>query len=161
MSREFATTEIIRQKCSICGSKNKLYTEFKYKGIHYGYQLTCCNCGHIDEFMDAYRSPSGIVMGMFSKGREVCIRFQDCKHTECPYYGKGSIWDAKTTIDDAFNDQNDGTDDDSDEDENCCNCGCKATSFQVTFDDGKLVIGKSNPNQLDINKCDDNNPRFH
>ena len=158
MAREFATTEIIRQKCSICGSKNKLYTEFKYKGFHYGYQLTCCNCGHIDEFMDAYRSPSGIVMGMFSKGKEVCIRFQDCKHTECPYYWKGSIWNAKTTIDDAFNDQTNGN---NNSEENKCKCGCQAETVTVTIN-GTTIIGNSDTNQLNVNKCEsNNNPRFH
>ena len=60
MAREFATSEVIRQKCSICGSKNKLYTEIQYKGIHYGYMLTCCNCGHVDIFMDSLNGPSGL-----------------------------------------------------------------------------------------------------
>ena len=167
MSREFATSEVIRQKCSICGSKNKMYTEFNYKGVHYGYQLTCCNCGHVDQFMDAYKSPAGIVMGAFARGKEVCIRFQDCTHSECPYYNKGSIWDAATTIDDAFKNQIDGSLNTCDN--KCSNCSrkdtcakCCADTRTVTLAGTEYVIRNSNDVQLDINACESSsNPKFH
>ena len=167
MSREFATSEIIRQKCSICGSKNKMYTEFNYKGVHYGYQLTCCNCGHVDQFMDAYKSPAGIVMGAFARGKEVCIRFQDCSHSECPYYNKGFIWDSATTIDDAFKNQIDGSLNTCDNKCNSCSrkdtcTKCCVDTRTVTLTGTEYVIRNSNDVQLDINACESSsNPKFH
>ena len=167
MSREFATSEIIRQKCSICGSKNKMYTVFNYKGVHYGYQLTCCNCGHVDQFMDAYKSPAGIVMGAFARGKEVCIRFQDCSHSECPYYNKGFIWDSATTIDDAFKNQIDGSLNTCDNKCNSCSrkdtcTKCCVDTRTVTLTGTEYVIRNSNDVQLDINACESSsNPKFH
>ena len=155
MAREFATSEIIRQKCSICGSKNKLYTEIQYKGLHYGYMLTCCNCGHVDIFMDSLNGPSGLLDSLFQKGKEICIQLTTCKKTECKFHGKSSLWDAKTTLDEAFKKQNGENIDSSNTNDLTsetfsCPCRCPGT------------LGNSNDVQLDINGCNETyDPRFH
>lgn len=154
MAREFSTSEIIRQKCSICGSKNKLYTEIQYKGIHYGYMLTCCNCGHVDIFMDSLNGPSGLLDSLFQKGKEICIQLTTCKKTECKFHGKSSLWDAKTTLDEAFNKQN-GEESTNNNDSNVPVCNCASCRCPGT-------LGKSNEEQLDINGCNETcDPRFH
>ena len=139
MSREFSTSEIIRQKCYTCGSKNKLYTEFVYSGIHYGYMLTCCNCGHVDIFMKEGVDPSGILGAIYHKGRECCIQLTTCHNKDCKYYGKSSLWNAKTTIDDALNGTNTSKSD-NDKKNNCeCeeNCNCNKNPITVELDINK------------------------
>ena len=156
MSREFSTSEIIRQKCSICGSKNKLYTEIRYKGIHYGYMLTCCNCGHVDTFIESYNGPSGILYADFQKGKEVCIQLTTCTHTDCKYYGKFKIWDAATTIDDLLN----GKDSESSNANNSVDCGCGSQSCSCNRGCAGLD-GDSDIIHLNISEDKSSNPRFH
>lgn len=137
MSRKFAKSEIIRQKCSICGSKNKLYTEIIYSGIHYGYMLTCCNCGHVDIFMKENTDPSGILGSIYHKGKEQCIQLTTCHNKECRYYGKSSLWDGN---------MNDDGDDSSSKSGCCDGCGCNPNRNPIEI-------------ELDINKSD--KEKFH
>lgn len=94
--REFAKSEIIRQKCSICGSKNKLYTEMVYQGTFYGYNLTCCNCGHIDIFMDSEKGTGGFIRGWLREGKQYCIQLTTCTKKDCPLYGTSKLWNHGT-----------------------------------------------------------------
>ena len=154
MSREFATSEIIRQKCSICGSKNKLYTEITFKGIHYGYYLTCCNCGHVDTFIEDQNGPSGMLDALFHRGREICIQNTTCTHKDCKYHGKSSLWNAKTTLDEAYNNQN-GIENPINQNVGYAGCGCPICNPCA------IANEKSDKLQLDINDCNSSNPRFH
>lgn len=162
MSREFATDEIIRQKCSICGSKNKLYTQITYKGVQYGYMLTCCNCGHVDTFMDSYKSPAGTVEGQLQNGYEVCIQLTTCKNTKCKYYNTSTLWNSKTTIDSILNQDKNNSND-------CQHCHCNHTEKDNLCNNHKCnssnsceaLSRKSDSYQLDINTIFNKKPRFH
>ena len=145
MSREFAKSEIIRQKCSICGIKNKLFTELVYENKTIGYKLTCCNCGHCDTFFfdDSHKAQDN-----YTKGREVCIHITTCKNKQCPYYGSYSLHQASLMIDAILNgkeynfNDNNNNDDDKLENDNINN------NFLDTI-------------ELDINGCCTFNPKFH
>lgn len=104
--REFAKSEIIRQKCSICGSKNKLYTEFTYQGLHYGYDLTCCNCGHTDTFIDSENGVGGLIRGWMKEGKRACIQLTTCTKVKCPFYKNSKLWDDDTILDEDGNNGN-------------------------------------------------------
>ena len=144
MSREFAKSEIIRQKCSICGMNNKMYTELIWNKTKCGYKLTCCNCSHVDAFVDD--EYANILK--FNKGREICIQLTTCKNRSCKYYGKYSLHEAadllekslKSDVSTADNDSNNGNTNNS-------NSG--------------INIENLNSGKLDINDCDLYNPRFH
>ena len=90
MSREFAKSEIIRQKCSICGMNNKMYTELIWNKKKCGYKLTCCNCSPIDAFVDDEFAD----ILKFNRGREICIQLTTCKNRSCKYYGMCSLREA-------------------------------------------------------------------
>ena len=146
MSRLFEKREIIRHKCDICGSNNKLFTEFKYGGIHYGYHLTCCNCGHMYTFIDSLNGPSGMHDSLFHKGDEFCIRRTTCHNKGCKYYGS-KLWDAADNLDRIKL----GIPADGEGDE--CNCDtCTKCAAQN---------GKSNAIELELNAGCNCNPRFH
>jgi len=145
MAREFAKSEIIRQKCSICGIKNKLFTELVYEGKMIGYKLTCCNCGQCDTF---FFNDDHIAPHLYNKGREVCIQVTTCKNKKCPYYRLYSLHQASLMIDAILDgkeyDFNNG-DDINDNTEN-------NNSSDNNFSDNI---------QLDINGCCKFNPKFH
>lgn len=152
MAREFSTSEIIRQKCSICGMNNKKYTELIYEGKQCGYKLTCCNCNHIDTFIN---DADHIATHVYEKGREICIHLTTCKNKKCPYYGKYPLWSAATRLDDILNglETNDCIcNSDS------CNCGCNNSSNKSQSSN---IIKISNTVQLDINGYKIDKPKFH
>lgn len=106
--REFAKSEIIRQKCGICGSKNKMYTEILFNGNPYGYMLTCCNCGHIDTFMDSEIGSGGLIRGWMREGKRICIQLTSCKKKDCPLHGTSKLWDDSTDVDSSTNNSGNG-----------------------------------------------------
>lgn len=150
MAREFSTSEIIRQKCSICGMNNKKYTELVYNGESCGYKLTCCNCSHVNTFITDI---DHIADHVYAKGREICIHLTTCKNTACPYYKKYPLWTAATKLDDILNNVED-TD---------CPCGnnpctCKPETESQTQN---CNIKKSDEYQLVINGYAIDKPKFH
>ena len=150
MSREFSTSEIIRQKCSICGIKNKIYTELIYNGKYCGYKLTCCNCGHVDTFII---DDDQIASHVYTKGREVCIHLTICKNKRCPYYGKYPIWTAATTIENILNGL--PTDGENSGNNNGNNTGNNGTNCEICMNKN------SNDIQLDINRYEFDRPKYH
>lgn len=142
MAREFSTSEIIRQKCSICGIKNKIYTDLIYKKKHIGFMLTCCNCGHKDIFMDSELSAKNI---NYTTGQSVCIQVTTCNNKACEYYGKYSL---KTASDYISNLLNGNTIDDG------------INKNNSTSNNLNNLIENSNSDKLVINGCNFN-PRFH
>lgn len=147
MAREFSTSEIIRQKCYICGMNNKKYTELIYNKSKCGYKLTCCNCSHVDTFITDIEH---IADHLYTKGKEICIHHTTCKNRLCPYYGEYPLWTAAMKIDDILN----GLDDKS-----CtCNsipCTCNKNNSQNSN------IKKSDDTKLVINGYDIDKPKFH
>ena len=143
MAREFSTSEIIRQKCSICGMNNKKYTELVHNGKYCGYKLTCCNCGHVDTFIT---DPDYIATHVYDKGREVCVHLTTCKNIQCPYYNKYPLWRAATKIEDILNLV--------DEEENATNNGCGIQNQNSR-------IENLDKYKLDINGYEVNKPKFH
>lgn len=144
MAREFSTSEIIRQKCSICGSKNKIYTDLVSNKKHVGFTLTCCNCGHEDVFVN-----NDLVSkkGTYKSGESVCIHVSPCDHKTCKYYGKYSLKDAAEMITNLLN----GIDI---KDNNSNNNETSSNKIPTH------VIENSDSNQLVINGCKCN-PKFH
>ena len=50
--REFEDLEMTKQKCFICGCKNKVHTElFDRTNRFIGYRLKCCACGNTHDFL--------------------------------------------------------------------------------------------------------------
>lgn len=88
--REFAKSEVIREKCHWCGSKNKLHTELITSDSSVvGYSIRCCNCGRVDTFINPklYSSIGIYHNGGLSTGRQKCIQESFCPHLQCPLYG--------------------------------------------------------------------------
>lgn len=156
MAREFAKSEIIRQKCSICGSKNKRFTELLYDGKMCGYRLTCCNCGHIDTFFNDEKFSK---LGVTTKGREACIQVTTCNNRKCPYFKKYPLKYAARLIDGILNGQ--GTDCMYNNEMNCNNCEFSDICPNKQNNENENNIENSDSNQLVINGYINNNPKFH
>ena len=144
MAREFSTSEIIRQKCSICGMNNKKYTELVYDGETCGYKLTCCNCGHVDTFIT---NPDHIATHVYEKGREICIHLTTCKNKQCPYYGKYPLLKAATRLEDILSGE--------------CTCNDTPCSCNPSDDTTKSNIENLDKYKLDINGYEIDKPKFH
>jgi len=145
MSREFAKSEIIRQKCSICGMNNKLYTELIWNDKKCGYKLTCCNCSHIDTFLN----DEATALLKFNKGREICIQHTTCKNRTCKFYGKTSLREAAELLEKSLSS-------DVSTEDNSCDCGIDDCPNHTGIDIRNLNVA-----QLDINDYDQYNRRFH
>lgn len=159
MAREFAKSEIIRQKCSICGIKNKRFTELLYDGKMCGYRLTCCKCGHVDTFFnDTIYNHCAI-----TDGREVCIQVTTCDNRGCKYYKKYSLKYAARLLDRILNGLE--TDCICDTDINCNDCEfnefCPNKQNNDNEPNYNCNIENSDRYQLVINGYKNNNPKFH
>lgn len=96
--REFEFREIYRQKCFICGCKNKVHTELlDHSGKFVGYALKCCACGDVHEFLLNYEEngKKGLSSLYYKKGKQTCIQPSFCPHTDCELYGKCKNFDPK------------------------------------------------------------------
>lgn len=111
--REFERTEVMREKCHICGCKNKLHTNLINKsGKIVGYTLRCCNCGRTIQYLN----PENNVIGQkYYKGTQKCIQESYCPHKNCPLYGTCGR-NKKKPINDKKTNKN-------------CNCGCSGCSL--------------------------------
>jgi hypothetical protein len=156
MAREFAKSEIIRQKCSICGSKNKRFTELLCDGKMCGYRLTCCKCGHVDTFFNDEKFSE---IGSISKGREVCIQVTTCNTKKCQYYNRYPLSYAARLIDRILSGL--GTDCMYDNGMNCKDCEFKDICPNKQNNDPENNIEISDRYQLVINGYRNNNPKFH
>lgn len=86
--RDYGETEIIREKCHWCGSKNKLYTDLLSGRLIIGGAIRCCNCGEVqihinpenDVYMQLYLSRK------YVRGQSRCIQESPCVHTKCSFY---------------------------------------------------------------------------
>lgn len=109
--REFERTEVMREKCHICGCKNKLYTNIVTKsGKIVGYTLRCCNCGRTIKYMDPNIN---IVCQATYVGSRKCIQESYCPHKNCPLYGTCGRHKKKPPKDNKNNGGN-----------KKCNCDC-------------------------------------
>ena len=88
--REYARTEIIREKCHFCGCKNKLFTELiKADHTEIGMVLRCCNCGkltfHINPGLGIDVVENYINHKIYA-GKSKCIQESYCPHTPIVHY---------------------------------------------------------------------------
>lgn len=91
--REFEMFEIRKQKCFICGCKNKVHTEILDNHDRLvGYSLKCCGCGGYKEFfIDAQNN--GKPHPAYHNGKQTCIMMSFCPHRECPIRNNGNMSD--------------------------------------------------------------------
>ena len=101
--REYARYEYAKEKCPICGCRNKVFTPVydddacncdrckcgEREAFNVGFQLKCCNCGFVRVYRTSYlhngdplRSEKDLV-----RGRDVCFQPSPCPHKNCPLYG--------------------------------------------------------------------------
>ena len=159
MAREFSKSEIIRQKCSICGIKNKKFTELLYDNKMSGYRLTCCNCGHVDTF---YKDDSFSDTIKFDKGREVCIQVTTCKYKTCPYYQKYNLQHASFLLGRILNGLDTSCITNGDGTCTSCTCeNCPNYNPNNPNTESNSSIKISDSYKLDINGYRNNNPKFH
>lgn len=89
--REYGRTEVIREQCYYCGSRNKLltYTTDPSTGEEVGMILRCCACGGLMFNIDPakYDVMGKFIHGKLKKSRDKCIRNAFCPHRQCPLYG--------------------------------------------------------------------------
>lgn len=88
--REFARTEVIREKCHWCGCKNKLFTNLvREDGNIVGHVLRCCNCGRTDTFINPGLQDEikRFLNGKLFPGSQKCIQESFCPHKQCSLYG--------------------------------------------------------------------------
>ena len=89
--RELAMMEIFREKCQFCGCKNKLMTDITSKGQIVGYTIRCCNCGHVDTFVNLEEDNVNITLPLLLShntqfGKSKYIQPSGCTHTKCVFY---------------------------------------------------------------------------
>ena len=91
--REFEKYEMVKQKCHICGCKNKVHTELiNRQGQFAGYSLKCCNCGRTDVFyLDHQTNGLPDNFHPYVNGKQRCIQPSYCPKKDCPLYGKSSM----------------------------------------------------------------------
>ena len=101
--REYELYEYAKEKCPICGCRNKVYTPVyddlpcncnrckcgERESNRVGFQLKCCNCG----FIRVYRTDH-LRNGMprlkdddLVRGMDVCFQPSPCNKKDCPLYG--------------------------------------------------------------------------
>ena len=87
--RPIWTRQIIKWKCFICGSRNKIFTELKdCEGNPCGYTLKCCHCGYVHRYIG---SPEDFIDENANKVRQgdsYCIRLRYCPRKDCIYRNK-------------------------------------------------------------------------
>lgn len=86
--REFEMNEIFKEKCHVCGCRNKVHAELK--DIHdnlVGYSLKCCGCGNYREFMLDYKDNGKNIQRNFKSVNQKCLQPSYCPRTDCPLYG--------------------------------------------------------------------------
>jgi hypothetical protein len=159
MAREFSKSEIIRQKCSICGTKNKKFTELVRNDKMCGYKLTCCNCNHTDTFLNDTSDTKT------TKGREVCLQVSTCNNRTCEHYRKYSLEYASKLLDKILSGLNSDCVCDSITNCNQCEfynyCENKKDDSNKENEMVNYYIEKSDIYQLVINGYENNNPKFH
>lgn len=86
--REFAETEMVREKCHICGCKNKLVIPLSNKNT-IGIAIRCCNCGRTINYINPERVPyvMDFIHGNIYAKSPTCIQESYCPHTKCELYG--------------------------------------------------------------------------
>ena len=93
--RIFEKYEMRKQKCHICGSRNKVHTELlNRQGKFVGYTLKCCNCGRVDTFFLDYKTNGCPFVQRehdYIEGKDRCIRSSYCPKTNCRLYGKNAM----------------------------------------------------------------------
>ena len=82
--------QIIKWKCFICGSRNKIYTELKNKcNDECGYTLKCCHCGYIHRYIETPEDFIDENNNNVTQGESYCIRLRYCpKRGGCIYKNK-------------------------------------------------------------------------
>lgn len=122
--REYARTEIMREKCHYCGCKNKLFTDIErsFDGIVVGMTLRCCNCGHTVTHLNPSLGidiVNAFINQKLKSGKSKCIQETYCPHKQCPLYGTcGGVKKPK--------------------EDNRCDCGCERND--KLLDTSKLII---------------------
>ena len=89
--REFAKSEIIKQKCYICGCRNKGFSELLDDKVntYAGFRLKCCNCGNVLTFYRDYTDNGTMPPLKVHPGKEKCIKLSFCPHKDCKLYTQG------------------------------------------------------------------------
>ena len=88
MTREFEHRHMVRQKCAICGCKNKVHTELlDLDNNLVGYSLTCCACGNKMKFSLDYKNNGTGKKVKIHDGKQTCIQPSFCPRKDCKLYG--------------------------------------------------------------------------
>lgn len=166
--REFANQELFRMKCPICGCLNKKYVPIMYKHVQFGYAIHCCNCGHVEQFIEPPKSLGGLYNGHFMAGEEKeqrCYALNECPHKNCLLYGT-----YKADDNSGYDDEQNGTNSSNSNAENTFTCvdpqcpwkECHGSAKCMKFHLGVLAEDNSNssPTQLDIKVENDSTPKF-
>jgi hypothetical protein len=88
--RPIWTRQIIKWKCHICGSRNKIFTELvnTCTGKPVGYTLKCCHCGYINRYIGSPESFIDENDNNIAQGESYCIRLRACPRSGCIYRNK-------------------------------------------------------------------------
>lgn len=92
--RPIWTRQIIKWKCFVCGSRNKIFTELKdSNGDYCGYSLKCCHCGYVHRYIG---SPEDFIDendNKVTQGESYCIRLRYCPRWQKCRYGNKELKD--------------------------------------------------------------------
>lgn len=81
--------ERMREKCHLCGCKNKVRTELIDEfGNKVGFNLKCCNCGRSIDYLDDKFRNGDCCSKEYKKGEQSCIRPTGCPYKDCALYHK-------------------------------------------------------------------------
>lgn len=107
--REFEDLEMTKQKCFICGCKNKVHTElFDRTNRFVGYRLKCCACGNTHDFLLNHEvNGKDDKFTPYHYGKESCVQMSYCPHKDCPLYGKRNLNPSKPSPQSKTNDMDD------------------------------------------------------
>ena len=86
--REFEMYEIFKEKCHVCGCRNKVHAELIDKSDKLiGYSLKCCGCGNYKEFMLDYHDNGKNITHDFRIANQKCLQPSHCPRKDCPLFG--------------------------------------------------------------------------
>ena len=135
--RELAMMEIFREKCQFCGCKNKLMTDITSKGQIVGYTIRCCNCGHVDTFVNLEEDNVNITLPLLLShntqfGKSKCIQPSGCTHTKCVFYRPCPESHIKDTVN--------GVDSNTNINKCCCNKSVLCNQLTINAQNNKKFL---------------------
>lgn len=90
--RAYERFEWYKEKCMICGCRNKVYSELleNITDRYIGFSLKCCACGHLRMYFNERSYNGRLEIPKYHIGKQEC-----CRRQACPFRKRCMLWDRK------------------------------------------------------------------